>query len=345
MVVSYFRGPKEEWKTGLATYSKVVYHNLWPGIDLVYSGAGNQLKYEFILKPGADPERIKMTYRGASVSLDSSGRLKVTTPAGGFEDEAPYSYQEIFGTHLHVPTVFSLQAASRACGGRVKRPESASRSVWGFKIGNYDKSKPLVMDPALIAYSGYIGGDLVETAFGIAVDKSGNAYVAGYTESQISDGFPATVGPSFQYNPFKQLLRWTAFVAKVKADGTGLAYCGYIDGAGHQLASAIAVDSSGAAYITGFTTSDQNSFPVTVGPDLTYGGGSDYAGDAFVAKVKPDGTGLAYCGYIGGQGEDAGYGIAVDSAGNAYVTGETASPGPGQAGATDAFPASVGPSF
>src|SRR5205823_2234797 len=108
-----------------------------------------------------------------------------------------------------------------------------------------------------------------------------------------------------------------AFVAKVKADGTTLAYAGYIGGAGSDVGTGIAVDTAGNAYVTGFTNSDQTTFPVKVGPDLVFNGSFD----AFVAKVKADGTGLLYAGYIGGAGSDIANGIAVDALGNAHVVG------------------------
>jgi hypothetical protein len=124
--------------------------------------------------------------------------------------------------------------------------------------------------------------------------------------------FPVKLGPGLTHNGSID-----AFVAKVKADGTALVYCGYIGGAGDDWGYGIDVDNAGNAYVTGVTDSDETSFPVKVGPDLTYSGGYD----AFVAKVKADGTALVYAGYIGGAGHDIGYGIAVDAAGNAYVAG------------------------
>ena len=121
-------------------------------------------------------------------------------------------------------------------------------------------------------------------------------------------------------------------MAKVRADGTGLDYCGYIGGSAQDGGRGIAVDWAGSAYVTGHTSSSEATFPVTVGPDLTYNGG----GDAFVARVRADGTGLVYCGYIGGFDDDVGVGIAVDGAGNAYVSGYTAS-------SEATFPVTAGP--
>jgi hypothetical protein len=166
-----------------------------------------------------------------------------------------------------------------------------------------------------LVYSGFIGGDADDSGQSVAVDGEGAAYVTGFTGSnQMS--FPVGRGPDLSYNGgFLD-----AFVAKVKPDGTGLVYAGYIGGNQGDSALGIAVDSLGAAYIGGFTSSTQQTFPVLVGPDLTYNGGPL---DAFVAKVEPDGTGLEYAGYIGGQRIDEGHDIAVDATGAAYLAGET----------------------
>ncbi|HEY6334143.1 MAG TPA: SBBP repeat-containing protein, partial [Blastocatellia bacterium] len=338
---SYFQGQRDQWKTGLHSFSRVVYRDLWPGIDLIYAGGTNAVKYEYRVKPGADPSMIQLAYRGGQIGLDKSGDLHIGTPEGGLIDHHPYSYQDTAEGRITVATDFSVQQTADSDTGRC-----------GFKVGSYDRSKTLVIDPQTKAYSGFIGGEFNTVAFGIAVDSAGAAYVTGFTESDPGDGFPITVGPGLNFNENKEFLFWTCFVAKISPGGTNLEYCGYIDGAGHQLGSAIAIDSSGAAYVTGFTTSDQTTFPVTVGPKLTYSGDFEgpspngFLGDAFVAKVKPDGSGLDYCGYIGGSGDDAGYGIAVDSSGNAYVTGQTTSVGPSQvSGGAVPFPATVGPSL
>ena len=150
--------------------------------------------------------------------------------------------------------------------------------------------------------------------------------MTGYTDSD-EDSFPEAIGPDLTYNGVRD-----AFVAKVATDGSSLAYCGYIGGAGLDVGTGIAVDSSGAAYVVGTTDSDEASFPAAVGPGLSYNGSYD----AFAAKVAADGSSLAYCGYIGGAGEDTGRGIAVDSSGAAYVAGYTASD-------EASFPVSVGP--
>jgi len=340
-VVSYFKGNPEEWKTGIPAYTKIIYRELWPGIDLIYCGTVNRMKYEFIVRPGADPSRIKLAYRGvASVEVTKAGRLKVITPAGGFEDDIPIAYQEIGGEEVNTTISFKLAEppavlaeetlASKeglATEPRV-RPETRT-DVYGFEVGEYDRNRPLVLDPAVLVYCGYIGGASFddEQGRGIAVDGSGNAYITGTTGSAELT-FPVAVGPDLTLNG-----QIDAFVAKVNASGTALIYCGYIGGAGVDQGNAIAVDGSGNAYVAGYTNSTEATFPVAGGPDLSYNGGS---WDAFVAKVNPAGTALDYCGYIGGSDSDASTGIGVDGSGNAYVTGGTRS-------TESTFPTVVGP--
>jgi hypothetical protein len=322
-VISYFKGKPRDWKTGLPTYSRIVYPGLWPGIDLVYYGTVQKLKYEFIVHPGANPSRIRLGYRGATgARVDGEGRLEVTTPLGGFRDDAPSAYQETDGRRTTVPMAYRLASASEA--GRsnpANRSDGAAaggRFVYGFEVGAYDRSQTLVLDPAVLVYCGYVGGNGTESGAGIAVDGSGNAYVTGSTISTETT-FPVAVGPDLTHNA-----GYDVFVAKVNAAGTGLVYCGFIGGDGADYGNGIAVDAAGCAYVTGTTDSDDTTFPVTVGPDLDYGAtGTGGYPDAFVAKVGAAGTGLVYCGYIGGRDEDRGYAIAVDGLGCAYVTGFT----------------------
>ncbi|HEY7544443.1 MAG TPA: SBBP repeat-containing protein, partial [Blastocatellia bacterium] len=198
-----------------------------------------------------------------------------------------------------------------------------------FKIGSYDRTKPLVLDPAVLVYCGYIGGAGFDEGFDIAVDGAGNAYVFGDTVS-TETSFPVAAGPDTSFNGDTDV-----FVAKINSSGTALIYCGYIGGARGDFGGGLAIDSAGNAYVTGETLSDETSFPVAVGPDLTFNG-NVVDRDAFVAKVNATGTALIYCGYIGGVSEDFGNGIAVDSAGNAYVTGTTLS-------SQLTFPVAVGP--
>jgi hypothetical protein len=323
-LISYFRGRPEEWETGLKAYSKVVYRDLWPGIDLQYSGTVSRLKYQFVVKPGADPSRIRLAYLGATeVMVNEAGQLQVSTPVGGFHDDVPYAYQlATDGPRLEVDASYAFQ-----------RGADEEAAAYGFRVGAYDPTKVLILDPTILVYCGYIGGSGSDSGNDIAVDSVGNAYVVGTTDSTAAS-FPDAIGPDLTHNGDED-----AFVAKVNPAGTGLIYCGYIGGSGPDRGEGIAVDDSGNAYVTGSAYSTESSpvpFPVTVGPDITHNGSKD----AFVAKVNPVGTGLVYCGYVGGFMQDLGQGIAVDGSGNAYVAGGTQS---SHDDAVSPFPVTVGP--
>jgi len=312
-VFSYFKGPVKDWKTGLETYAKVVYEDLWPGIDLVYRGTVNRLKYEFLVDPGADPGKIRLRYRGVtSLTTIASGALRVETPGDSFEDAPPEAWQDVAGRRIPVTMRYAL----------------GEGDAIGFALGEYDPAKPIVLDPAVLVYCGYVGGNRTDSGYDVAVDAAGSAYVTGWVVS-TEPTFPATVGPDLTYNGGS----WDAFVAKVASDGRSLVYCGYIGGNSDDNGYGIAVDAAGNAYVTGQTSSNEKTFPVTAGPDLTYNGGNS---DAFVAKVNAKGTALLYCGYIGGSGLDWLTGIAVDAGGNAYVAGKTNSD-------ERTFPVRVGP--
>ena len=339
-VVSYFKGRPDDWHAGLPTYSEIVYPNLWPGIDLVYYGTVNRLKYEFIVHPGADPSRIRLAYRGVEkLAVNEAGQLEVATARGSFRDDVPVAYQEIDSQRKAVPLRYAIAGEeprvspcrTESAAAKPEHPEAELRAdagVYGFAVDDYDARRTLVLDPAIFMYSGYVGGQSNEAGFGIAADTSGSVYITGNTSSTQTT-FPVSVGPDLTHNASID-----AFVAKVKPDGSGLVYCGYIGGAYTDYGTAIAVDGSGNAYITGYASSPETQgFPALVGPDLTHNGGYD----AFVAKVNASGTSLAYCGYIGGGADDRGNGIAVDSSGNAYITGQTRS------AESNFFPVVVGP--
>lgn len=320
-VVSYFTGRPEQWRAGLRASSRIVYRELWPGIDLVFSGTVNRLKYEFVVRPGADPADIRLAYRGADrVELRADGRLRVVTPVGAFEDDAPVAWQEVDGVDVGVPVRYALEIGAgngSALGGAApavagdRWPEHR----YGFALGDYDRSRTLVVDPAVLVYSGFIGSWSNDFGRAVAVDGAGSAYVVGSSHSTGTD-LPVTVGPSLSAGGY-----YDVFVAKVNPSGTALEYCGYIGGAGHDDGYGVAVDRFGNAYVVGTTTSDASTFPVLVGPALTRAGQDD----AFVAKVNPDGTALLYCGYIGSSTNDSGADIAVDAQGRAYVIGTATS--------------------
>jgi hypothetical protein len=296
---NYFIGnDPAKWRTNIPTYAKAQYKNVYRGIDLVYYGRQRQLEYDFVVRPGANPETITLGIQGAdTLEVDAQGDLVLHTSAGVIRQRKPVIYQEIDGARREIAGGYALRGERRV----------------GFQVAAYDASRPLVIDPVLF-YSTYLGGSgSQDEGFGIAVDASGNAYVTGLTNSA---NFPTTAGV-FQTTPGGDL---DVFVAKLNPTGSGLAYSTYLGGSGSDGGRGIAVDTIGNAYVTGFAESA--NFPTTLGAFQTvFGGGATF--DAFVTKLDPTGSALLYSTYLGGGGLDFGYSIAADALGNAYVTGFT----------------------
>jgi uncharacterized protein (TIGR03437 family) len=331
-VVSYFIGndPKK-WRSGIPTYGKVEYHQIYPGVDLIFYGNQRQLEYDFVIAPGADPSRIAWRIDGARASVDAEGDLALSAPNGPAAFKKPVLYQ------LDGDRKIGVEGSFAVAGNRIR-----------FRIGSYDRSRALIIDPVL-SYASYLAGTgsdriglptgpgalQVGTSQALAVDSAGSAYVAGYT---YSVDFP-TETPYESAPPAKVTGvspgEWpSAFVTKFSPDGRSLIYSTYLGGNSSDYAYAIAVDSGGNAYVTGLTTSV--NFPVTSGAYQTICApipnntgissaspncnSSDY--NAFVTKLNSTGTALVYSTFLGGYGNWAyGTAITVDSAGRAYVAG------------------------
>lgn len=299
--VNYLLGGNPgRWRTNVRSYRKVVYRDVWPGVDVSVSGAGEELEYELRLAPGADPDRIRLAYRGQNrLSIEPGGALRIETALGALHDSAPVSYQRIRGRRVAVASKFTFES-----GGAI-----------GFALGAYDRRFPLVIDPSLV-YSTFLGESGGDHGYGIAVDAAGNAYVTGLTESR---DLPTTAGAfDRSYNG----RGGDAFVTKLNASGSALVYTTFLGGRRNDFGYGIAVDRAGNAYVTGSTKS--RNFPTTRGAfDRNYNRGG---WDAFVAKLNPSGTALVYSTYLGDRVGHEGHGIAIDRAGNAYMTGRTESP-------------------
>jgi hypothetical protein len=311
----------EQWQTGLPLYRKILYRNLYPGIDMTYGGVGHRIKSEFVVAPGADPNRIRLEYSGAEqLEIDARGDLLVRGQHMEVREEAPVVYQETAGGRVEIAASYRLDDRTLA-----------------FEIGPYDPSLPLVIDPVL-SYATYVGGGGLSAVTGLALDPSGSLYVAGWTEA-LDFNIVVPVQASNQGGV-------DVFVAKLNAAGTAYVYATYIGGRGDDRAAAIAVDSSGEAYVTGATSS--TNFPLVAPVRSTLGGGRD----AFALKLSAFGNRMIYSTYLGGSNTDAGNAIAIDSLGNAYIAGDTASndfPVSGAAqttlgGGTDAFVTKLTPS-
>lgn len=307
--VNYLLGrDPRKWHTRVPSYREVRYEGVYPGIDLVYYGNQRQLEYDFVVAPRADPRRIRLAFAGAKqVEVAPNGDLVLHTPAGAIRQQKPLLYQEIGGVRREVAGRYTLLPMSEPQAmGNVPSPEG--RCQVGFQVAHYDATQPLVIDPVL-SYATFLGGGTFDEARGIAVDRAGNTYVAGVTNSA---NFPTTPGAfDTSINSFEDV-----FVTKLNAAGSALLYSTYLGGDGFDRGAAIAVDTTGNAYVTGDTGS--TDFPTTVGAfDRSHNGGED----AFATKLNAAGSALAYSTYLGGSNFDEGKGIAVDPNGNAYVTG------------------------
>jgi len=298
---NYFIGSDpSKWRRNVPTFAKVRYSEMYPGIDLVYYGQGQQLEYDFVVAPHADATPIRLGFEGsAQPSISADGDLVLQTEEGGGQVRLrkPVAYQLVNGSRQKVGAEFTLSEAHEV----------------SFKLGHYDVEQPLVIDPVL-TYSTYLGGNGFGDDIGlaIAVDSLGNAYVAGMTSSPT---FP-TANP---FQPANAGGDTDAFVAKLNSAGSGLVYSTYLGGLGGDQAQGIAVDTSGNAYITGYTYS--TNFPTANPFQPVLRGGRD----AFVAKLNSTGSGLLYSTYLGGSAEDRSLGIAIESSGNATIAGFTES--------------------
>jgi hypothetical protein len=299
----YLVGDRTTWRAGLATYRELVYRDLWPGIDVAFSGSRGALKYEFRVQPGADPRQIRLAYSGIdSLSVSSGGGLEIHTKRGVLRDAAPVTYQDVHGWRVDVASRFELRSAQ----------------AYGFAVGGYDRTQPLVIDPAL-DYSTYLGGSADDGGNALAVHGH-DAYVVGATASPdmpiTRDAVQPAIGGSLD-----------AFVIRLDARRRGAAaleYGTFLGGAFPDAALSVAVNGHDV-YVTGLTTSP--NFPVTsdaYDPTINSFG----LPDGFLARIDTTRSGadaLEYSTYLGGGGLDVGLSIALEGH-EAYLTGTTTSP-------------------
>lgn len=304
---NYFIGnDPSRWRTDVPNYVKIRLKNLYNGIDLVYYGNNNRIKYDFVLQPGAHADQVLLSYelgegvaQGGSLSINQSGQLIIKTPFGELIEEKPYAYQEIDGRRIDITVEYRIV--------------SEEKNQFTFSLSGYNNRFPVIIDPELI-YSTFIGGSGFDEGYKISLDGSGNTYITGTT---YSSSFPVTAGV---YDD-SQDGNWDVFVSKLNAAGSSLLYSTFLGGTSVDQGYGIAVDESGNAYVTGHTYSA--SFPVTPGAcDESHNGYSDI----FLSKLNATGNSLLYSTFLGGNHYDWGYGLVLDGSGNAHITGWTSSP-------------------
>jgi len=356
-----FGNDPSKWRTNATNYSRVHYGALYPGIHLVYYGNQRQLEYDLVVAPGAEPKTIILQFEGGNrPRLSSKGDLVLSDEVRLLK---PRAYQVVDGFQKQIPSRYVLKSRNRVAfavarydhslplvidpvlsyatylGGSsddeayaVATDSSGNAYVTGYtasvdfpatsgayKTANQGGASDVFVakfsPTGTLVYATYLGGSGDDTAYGIAVDSSNEPYITGST---TSTNFPTTTGA---YRTAYRGGASDAFVAKLNAAGNGLVYSTYLGGSGDDIGYAVALDSGNEVTVTGSTSS--SDFPTSTGAYRTSNGGG--ITDAFVTRLNAAGTALVYSTYLGGSGEDVGYGVAVDAVGNAYVTGYTQS--------------------
>ncbi len=353
------------WRAGVPHFARVRFRSVYPGVDLLYYGQQRELEYDFVVAPGADPRSIEFRVSGVQqIRLDDRGDLVLKTGGGEVSLRRPVIYQNSAGERREIAGGYALRGKDRigfsVAGYDASRPlvidpalvystflgGNAADRAFGIRVdsggnaylagttsstdfpGALNGLQPnlrgvqnvfvakLNSSGNSIAYATYVGGTDTDNATGIAIDSSGNAYVTGNTNAT---DFPHTSGV-FQ-TQLKTPTAQNAFVFKLNSSGTALLYSTYLGGSKTDTANGIGIDSTGEAYVAGQTSSAD--FP-TAGT-VAQANLNSPPGNAFVAKLKNDGTGLVFATYLGGSGTDGANGIWVDSSGNAFVAGSTTS--------------------
>ena len=306
-VINYYRGQdSRNWRLGVKPFARVQAKAVYPGIDVVYYGDRRRLEFDFVVAAGADPKAIAFAVDGADgLTLSQQGHLVATVNGKEFRFDKPYAYQLTHGKQAPVAVEYALNGANKA----------------SLRLGNYDKSKKLVIDPTL-TYSTFVGGSQADTGNGIAIDSTGNAYIVGQSCSSdfIGGGtnFKGTQNACDAYvtklDPTGQTVLWTTFIAGAAP----------VPNPATASANGVAVDATGNIYIIG--TTNFFDLPLLTTPGATdhkstYNGGDS---DAFISILTSAGT-LVRETYLGGSNIDQGFGITVDQQQNVSVVGQTCS--------------------
>jgi hypothetical protein len=300
----------EKWRTDIPNYSRVRYSSVYNGIDLVYYGNGQQLEYDFVVRPGMDPAQIKLKFEGVeSARVDeASGDLLLETGSGTLRQLKPFVYQDAEGVRTEIASTYSMERDHDAINV-------------SFNIAPYDTTKELVIDP-ILSYGTYLGGNTFDEGRSIAVDNQGNAYVVGTAASRDFPTTPGTIKPTMLPRTDAPNSFWyDAFVTKINPSGTALVFSTYFGGRnGNETGSGVALDASGNIVIAGTTMSAD--FPTVNAYQSTFGG----TDDAFAAKLNPTGSAIIFSTYLGGNSTDLGGSVAVNqSTGDAVFSGYASS--------------------
>ncbi|NUN52663.1 MAG: fibronectin type III domain-containing protein, partial [Planctomycetaceae bacterium] len=299
----YFRGTAGAGARDVPQHASASFRGVWPGVDVEWRASeANRLRYDFLLRPGTDPGRIRLSFEGAgSPRLDRAGNLVLDTPAGPLYQGAPRAWQEIDGRRRDVPCSFRLEE-----GG-----------VVGFRVGPRSPAHPLVIDPEIL-----LASDLYGIGEDVALDAEGNLYVCGYIWG--NESFPVL-------NAYQSTIlgEYDGYLVKLDSTASTVLYATYIGGyytgssqsGGWDYLSGVAVDGQGRAAVVGYTNSD--NYPVTAGafqPQRS-GAGSGTNNDAVATIFGSSGSTLVMSTFLGGSASDYGDDVLFDPDGNLVVLG------------------------
>jgi hypothetical protein len=304
---NYFVGRRSEWRTGVPQFARVRRTGVYPGVDVVYYGAGAQLEYDFILQPNADPNRIRMRFRGADrLSLTPEGDLLLASGDARFVQKKPVVYQTNPATGARQPVA-----------GRYRL---LARNEVGVALGDYDRARSLTIDPVL-TYASLLGGGGTDGVTAVQIGPNGLLYAVGYIQRSDVVGNDASFSAAGKGGTDGFLV----IVDPKQSGAESLRYFTYLGGTSDDRINALAIDGQGIAYLAGTTNS--TDFPLAGTPVQESMGGAD-ASDAFVTKLDPRLAGtdaVVYSAFLGGTVLDEGNAVAVDGNGRIYVAGTTRS--------------------
>jgi hypothetical protein len=287
----------EHWQKSIPHFGRVEYDAIYPGIDLAYYGTGQQLEYDFIVRPKGDVDSIRLEFEGADqVRIDPSGDLVLSIGGAEVRERRPVAYQNLGPGRVRIEVRYVALGPNRV----------------GFQADSYDPTVPLIIDPVLM-FSTYFGVAGTENAQKVVLDSSGNAYYGGSTNSGSLPG--NRIGQPFVSGSN------AAWIAKVSPSGA-LLYTTFIGGGGGDISGVrgLAVDASGNVYASGSTRS--SAFPLVNPLQSSFGGSPS---DTFVLELNSAGSGLIFSTFLGGNGQDYPTGVAIDNFGTIYVAGVTTS--------------------
>lgn len=301
----YFIGPSKYWRSNIRAYKKLTLENLYEGIDLeIYCQEDGNIKYQFIVKPGANPAKVKMTYTGLDDLYIRKGKLHLKTRVSEIIDEDPYSFQEINGKRNFVKSFYELEG-----------------NTVSIKLGRYNEQETLIIDP-IVVFSTYSGSQDDNWGFTATFDNQGNAFGGGtiYSDFPGSQGYlvsPGAFQTSFAggIDGSQEAADYSrdAVIIKLTPDGRNRVFATYLGGSNNEQPHSMVTNSRGELCILGTTKSID--FPLGNNPFQNLPGGG---WDIFVSIISPDGSVLVNSTYLGGRGID-GHNGATESNGNGYV--------------------------